>query len=187
MLLPVIKNLLPRRSRLSILDVGCGTGVITSALAEQGHELTGIDVAEDGIAIARQSVPAARFFVLGAYDDWLSLAPEGGWDVIIAVEVIEHLYAPQRFLQNCFARTRKGGCVIVTTPYHGYLKNLAISFVGGWDKHFTVHHEGGHIKFFSRQTLSAAVRSCGFDGVVFECCGRVPGLWKSMVCRARRP
>ena len=69
------------------------------------------------------------------------------------------------FLENTFLVLRSGGSLILTTPYHGYLKNLALSLFNKWDKHFTVERRGGHIKFFSEETLARMLSSCGFENV----------------------
>ena len=107
-------------------------------------------------------------------------------DVVVSSEVIEHLYSPQRFLVNVGLTLRSGGSIVLTTPYHGYLKNLALSLANAWDKHHTVAWEGGHIKFFSEKTLTAMLREAGYEQVVFSNAGRMLWLWKSMVCRAVR-
>ncbi len=182
--LPAIKRLLPEGT-LTILDVGCGNGYITSKFAAMGHEVTGVDASEDGIAIARKAYPEVRFEVYSAYDDLTDVVTEA--DVVVSSEVIEHLYRPKLFLENIFKVLRHGGYVILTTPYHGYLKNLALSLFNAWDKHHTVDREGGHIKFFSEKTLTRMLKDCGFDEVVFHNAGWVRWLWKSMVCRARKP
>jgi len=62
-----------------------------------------------------------------------------------------------------------------------------LSLFDKWDKHFSVDHEGGHIKFFSEKTLARMLNDCGFENVMFHNTGRVRWLWKSMVCRAERP
>jgi hypothetical protein len=76
---------------------------------------------------------------------------------------------------------KTGGHLLVSTPYHGYLKNLVLSLVNGWDRHFGVEWEGGHIKFFSRKTLAKMACGEGFKNPRFVCVGRIPGLWKSMI------
>jgi len=107
-------------------------------------------------------------------------------DVITAIEVIEHLFDPERFLVNAAKMLRPGGRLLLSTPYHGYLKNLAISLGNGWDKHFGVHQPGGHIKFFSPATLERMLLKTGFTGLKFTFVGRYPLLWKSMICVACR-
>lgn len=74
----------------------------------------------------------------------------------------------------------------LTTPYHGYLKNLVLSIFNYWDKHHTVDWEGGHIKFFSERTLRQMLMATGFANITFNNAGRLQYLWKSMVCRAQK-
>jgi 2-polyprenyl-6-hydroxyphenyl methylase/3-demethylubiquinone-9 3-methyltransferase len=107
--------------------------------------------------------------------------------LIVSSEVIEHLFLPRRLPETAFALLRPGGLFILTTPYHGYMKNLALSLMNKWDDHHTVHHDGGHIKFFSEKTLRELLENSGFAALTFNNAGRLPWLWKSMVCRAQRP
>ena len=100
--------------------------------------------------------------------------------------MIEHLYSPKTYLQNLHTVLRPSGSIILTTPYHGYLKNLALSITNSWDKHHTVDWEGGHIKFFSEKTLSKMIHEADFVNIQFNNAGRINWLWKSMVCRAEK-
>jgi hypothetical protein len=72
----------------------------------------------------------------------------------------------------------------VTTPYHGYVKNLLIAALGKLDSHMDPLWEGGHIKFFSVDALGKLVASHGFRRVELDVYGRLPLLWKSMICTA---
>lgn len=75
--------------------------------------------------------------------------------------------------------------MIISTPYHGYLKNLALAATGKLDNHFTVLWDGGHIKFWSVKTLSKLLEEYGFEVVEFKGSGRIPYLWKSMLLRVK--
>lgn len=180
-----IKKILPPSCK-SILDVGCGTGVISAKLAALGYEVIGLDASDDGVALARKAFPEIRFEKFSVYDDLTQLLAEPV-DLVVSCEVIEHLYAPRKFLHNITEILKPGGHIILTTPYHGYLKNFSISVLNGWDKHFTVDWEGGHIKFFSQRTLRKLLEDCDFRDIRFANAGRVRWLWKSMVCRAEKP
>jgi 2-polyprenyl-3-methyl-5-hydroxy-6-metoxy-1,4-benzoquinol methylase len=182
-ILPAIIKLLPG-GRLSILDTGCGNGFIAGKLSALGHEVIGMDLSEDGIAIARSAHPHLKFEVGSVYDDLRTIIDEV--DVVISSELIEHLFSPQSYLKNVQHVVRPGGCIILSTPYHGYAKNILISLLGLWDKHHTVDQEGGHIKFFSEYTLTRMLQASGFGDITFNNAGRVPWLWKSMVCRAKK-
>ncbi|MGA9246386.1 MAG: class I SAM-dependent methyltransferase [Silvibacterium sp.] len=187
-LLPSLLSLssgLPPRSR--VLDVGCGNGSVALEFAERGQSVVGIDLDEAGIRIARQSCPAGRFEVLAADKDILENLGEEPFDLVYSAEVIEHLYDPRSFMAGCYVATKPQGRFICTTPYHGFWKNLAISLAGGWDKHADPLFDGGHIKLFSRRTLSALMIEAGFEELQFRGAGRYPYLWKSMVIACTKP
>lgn len=103
------------------------------------------------------------------------------------MEVIEHLYRPRAFVSfiRNILETNGGGQFIVTTPYHGYLKNLTIAAANKMDHHLSALWEGGHIKFWSRRTLGILLRDAGFDRLTFIGVGRIPYLWRHMVFNAR--
>jgi 2-polyprenyl-3-methyl-5-hydroxy-6-metoxy-1,4-benzoquinol methylase len=170
-----------------VLDVGCGNGSIATELHHRGYHVTGVDMAQAGIRIARESCPAGRFELLAADSAILQNLDEQPFDLVYSLEVIEHLYDPRNFLKGCFAAVRSGGSFIVSTPYHGYLKNLTISLAGGWDRHADPLFDGGHIKFFSRETLSSLLKEAGFVNLRFRGAGRFPYLWKSMVIAGAKP
>ena len=123
-----------------------------------------------------------NFYNLGVQDDPdVVVAAEGLFDAVVSTEVIEHLFSPHLLPQFARALLRENGKLIVTTPYHGYLKNLALSVAGKWDHHHTALWHGGHIKFFSRTTLTKLLEENGFRVVAFHGVGRAPYLWKSMM------
>jgi len=185
-LVPAVTRILIERfegRRARIVDLGCGNGYVSARVARLGFDVVGVDASEDGIRLAQGAYPCARFAVGSIYDEDLpsQMGVGDGADAVIALEVVEHLFYPRRLFEQSRRILRKGGLLIVSTPYHGYLKNLAISLAGGWDKHFTASWDGGHIKFFSEETLGALAREAGFRDLRFEGVGRAPWLWKSMI------
>jgi 2-polyprenyl-3-methyl-5-hydroxy-6-metoxy-1,4-benzoquinol methylase len=111
--------------------------------------------------------------------------PAGGYQVVTAVEVIEHLYAPRMLVDAAKVYLAPGGRLLLTTPYHGYWKNLAVAVTGKCDKHFNPLWDGGHVKFFSPSTLRKLLEQQGIGDVRFGFAGRFPGFRKSMVCSCR--
>ena len=167
----------------SICDLGCGNGHITGRLAALGYEVTGIDASLSGLRIARQQYEEAKF--IQAYID-RDLNGLGEHDLVISSDVIEHLYRPSDLLEAAHALLKPNGQVLIGTPYHGYLKNLALAVTGRMDAHFSALHDGGHIKFFSVDSLSRLMRNHGFVDPGFTFYGRAPWLWKNMICHARK-
>ena len=120
-----------------------------------------------------------------AYDD---LATQyGQFPVVLSLEVVEHVYAPRRYVRTVFALLTAGGTAIISTPFHGYWKNLALALTGRMDDHFTALWDHGHIKFWSKRTLSMLLEEAGFVSVRFELTGRIRPLAKSMIAIARKP
>ena len=172
--------------RIRILDLGCGNGFIASRLSELGHEVTGIDAATDGINIARATYPKVTFNHGSIYEnDWAGSLDES-FDCVVSLEVVEHLLYPRILFEKSHRLLKSGGHFILSTPYHGYLKNLALSLVNGWDKHFDVTWDGGHVKFFSRKTIQLMAAEAGFKNLRFFGVGRFPWLWKSMFLLAEK-
>ena len=172
----ILKGLSPQR----ILDLGCGNGSLTRHIAALGCEVVGCDPDEHGLEIARRNVPGATFVTCGVYDESTPLDGEQ-FDVVLSSEVIEHLFYPGRLVEFADRLLTPKGHLVLTTPYHGYLKNLALSVFDKWDFHHTPLFDGGHIKFWSRRTLSKLVEQYDFSVTDFHGAGRVTWLWKSMI------
>jgi 2-polyprenyl-3-methyl-5-hydroxy-6-metoxy-1,4-benzoquinol methylase len=170
-----------------VLDVGSGNGFVCGQFLERGCRVVGVDLSRQGIEISRQAHPQGRFEVLSADDKILQNLGEEPFDIVVSTEVIEHLYSPWDYARGCFAALKPGGRFICTTPYHGYLKNLALSLLGKWDSHADPLRDGGHIKFWSRQTLTHLLQQTGFVNSQFNGAGRLPWLWMTMVAKAERP
>ncbi|HET8611542.1 MAG TPA: class I SAM-dependent methyltransferase [Sphingomonas sp.] len=179
---PAILKIAAEHKARTVLDAGCGNGALAADLARAGHEVVGIDGDAGGIEIARKRYPGARFEV-GTFEG----DPPGQFDFVCSTEVVEHLYSPHLLAEYCYKALRPGGTLAMSTPYHGYLKNLALSVFDKWDKHHTVDWHGGHIKFWSRNTLSKLLENAGFDVTGFAGVGRLPYLWMSMILIARKP
>jgi 2-polyprenyl-6-hydroxyphenyl methylase/3-demethylubiquinone-9 3-methyltransferase len=168
-----------------LFDLGCGNGSIGAAVGREGWDVTGVDVSSDGIAYANRVHPELRLETGSAYED---LAGKyGTFPVVVSLEVVEHLYDPRTYARTLFDLLEPGGTAIVSTPYHGYWKNLVIALTGKMDHHFHALWDHGHIKFWSIPTLTELLREAGFETPRFERVGRISPLAKSMIAIARKP
>jgi 2-polyprenyl-3-methyl-5-hydroxy-6-metoxy-1,4-benzoquinol methylase len=165
-------------------EIGCGNGATAHFLYELGFSVTGVDPSESGIALAQKAFPEASLHVGSAYDDLAAIY--GTFPLVISLEVIEHCFHPRRFARTFFSLLEPGGLGILSTPYHGYWKNLALAITGRWDAHLGPLWDGGHIKFFSTATLGALLQEVGFRQISFVRVGRIPPLAKSLIAIAHR-
>jgi 2-polyprenyl-3-methyl-5-hydroxy-6-metoxy-1,4-benzoquinol methylase len=178
----------PLSSETRILDVGCGNGFTVGFLLQKGCNVVGIDASPDGIEIAKRTYPQARFEILSAENgNILSHLNCEPFDIVVSTEVMEHVYDPHAFARCCYHALRPGGRFICSTPYHGYLKNLVLACFNRWDRHANPLWLGGHIKFWSRKTLSQLLTDTGFANLRFRGAGRLPFLWMTMLMAADRP
>lgn len=170
-----------------VLDVGCGNGFLCGEFLKRGCKVVGTDLSEQGIELAQRNYPNARFELLGADSNILERLVEEPFDVVVSTEVVEHLYSPRDWAKGCYTALKRGGTFVCTTPYHGYLKNLAISLFGRWDTHANPLWDGGHIKLWSKRTLHQLLTEAGFRNLRFRGAGRIPGFWMTMVVKAEKP
>jgi 2-polyprenyl-3-methyl-5-hydroxy-6-metoxy-1,4-benzoquinol methylase len=169
-----------------VADLGCGNGAFLSRLRGRGWTLAGIDLSTSGIAIARRQWPDIRFEVADATAD-LAFLGYGTFDAVISTDVVEHVFLPRLFAANCFRLLKPGGTIVISTPYHGYAKNLCIALTNEWDRHHDPLWDYGHIKFWSVPTLSELLFESGFQDLEWRGVGRFPLFWNEMVIRASVP
>ena len=113
-----------------ILDIGCGAGLASEALARRGHAVLGLDAAPDAVAAAQAHAEGqglALEYRTGAAED---LVAEGAaFPAVVALEVIEHVADPAAFMALLARLTAPGGLVFVST-LNRTLRSLAVAKVG---------------------------------------------------------
>jgi 2-polyprenyl-3-methyl-5-hydroxy-6-metoxy-1,4-benzoquinol methylase len=183
-LLPEVLRILRGRDTRSVFDLGCGHGYIADFLSKAGYEVTGVDPSEDGIALGREFYPGLKIYQGSAYDDLP--ARFGIFPIVLSLEVVEHVYDPRAYARTLYELVAPDGIAIVSTPYHGYFKNVLIALSGRWDAHHSPLWDHGHIKFWSVDTLERLLLEVGFKSIDFRRVGRIPALAKSMIAVAKK-
>ena len=188
-LLPAVKGIVGKadggKEATRIFDLGCGNGSVAHEFQKLGFHVVGVDASVSAIREANQRYPSLRLEIGSVYDDLANTY--GTFPIVLSLEVVEHLYFPRKFATTLFRLVEPGGMAVVSTPYHGYWKNLVLALSGRMDRHFTALWDHGHIKFWSVHTLRTLLEEAGFHVVKFLRVGRVPLLAKSMIVVARKP
>ena len=152
-------------------------------LSSLGFDAVGVDIDKRAIAIAQAN--GIKAHLGSAYDDLAVIY--GTFPLVVSLEVIEHCIDPCAFIKTFLSLIAHGGIGFLSTPYHGYLKNIALAISGRMDSHFTALWDGGHVKFFSIRTLRELLKDLGATDAQFLRIGRVPVLAKSMVAIVHKP
>lgn len=179
-LLPTVLRCLPA-APATVFELGCGNGSTARELIVRGYDVRGIDSSAEGVEFASKF---GKFEARSVYDD---LSCYGKFDVVLSLEVIEHLTDPRTFTNRVKELLKPDGIAIISTPYHGYAKNLALSLTNKWDSHINPLWDGGHIKFWSRSTMGQLFNEAGLREAEFYRVGRIPALAKSMIFVFRPP
>ncbi len=111
------------KTNLDILDIGCGYGYLTYSMKKLGHNVCGIDVSSRAIEVAKKQF--GNFFENATVEQYFEKTKKR-FDLITAVEVIEHLIDPNKFLQYCIKLLKDKGQIIITTPNKLYNKKSSI-------------------------------------------------------------
>ena len=109
-----VVDLIPNNS--DILDIGCLNGNFCNFIKENGHiikSFTGIDFSEKLIHMAKHRFPE-QSWITSDYSD--IPFPDNSFDVVTAMEILEHIEDPEKLLSEAKRVCRSGGSVIVTTP-----------------------------------------------------------------------
>lgn len=113
---------------LKILDIGCGAGLLSESMAVLGAQVTGVDPTAKNIAIARAHAASTGLDIdyrQGAVED----LPQQEFDVVLNMEVVEHVESLSGFMQRCCSLTRTGGLQFVATINRNLL-SLMVAIVG---------------------------------------------------------
>jgi len=100
-----------------VLDVGCGGGILSEAMAHRGADVTGIDLGESPLGVARLHAQEQGVAVEYRHISVEALAEEqpGHYDVVTCMEMLEHVPDPASVVRACAALVRQGGYVFFST------------------------------------------------------------------------
>lgn len=101
---------------LRLLDIGCGGGLVSEPMARLGAEVTGADAAAENIEVARVHAAQSDLPIDYRATTAEAILAEGArFDVVLALEIVEHVADPQEFITTCARLLRPGGVLIAST------------------------------------------------------------------------
>lgn len=159
---------------LSVLDIGCGGGLVAEPMARLGAHVTGVDASDRNIAVATAHANGQNLSIGYRATSAEELAAEGAsFDVILALEIIEHTADPASFLASCRRMLRPGGIMVLST-LNRTSKSFLLGIVGAeyllrWVPRGT--HDWR--KFLRPSELARLLRDggfelCGLKGLIYN-------------------
>jgi glycosyltransferase involved in cell wall biosynthesis len=141
-----------------VLEVGCAEGWLSAALRAQGHEVTGLDATEvEGVRVRTDH------FVRADPDHGLPDEVGGGYDVVIAADVIEHVHDPECLVQEMTDRLAPAGTLIASVPNLGHWYPRVRIAVGRFDYDQRGILDRTHLRFFTRRSFRRLAERSGLE------------------------
>jgi len=150
-------------SGMTVLDIGCGGGILAEAMAKQGASVTGIDLADKALKVAElhslDSGVAVRYKKIAAED--LALRESAQYDIVTCMEMLEHVPEPASIVLACASLVKPGGKVFFSTLNRNP-KSFLFAIVGA-EYLLRLLPKGTHdyTKFITPAELSVFARKAG--------------------------
>jgi 2-polyprenyl-6-hydroxyphenyl methylase/3-demethylubiquinone-9 3-methyltransferase len=149
----------------TVVDVGCGGGILAEAMAKKGAQVTGIDLSEKALKIADlhslDSGIQVRYELVAAED--LAAREPGRYDVVTCMEMLEHVPDPAAVVQACATLVKPGGHVFFSTLNRN-LKSYLFAVIGAeYVLHLLPKGTHDYAKFITPAELSQFIRNAGMS------------------------
>lgn len=152
---------LPTGKRL--LDIGCGSGILLQMAQNRFEDVRGIDIAEPAVALTRQKNIQAEIVNLNV--DRISF-PDGYFDAITILSVIQYFYDMDRVLQECSRVLSSSGILLLSVPNIRAIWRVMKLFVGGSFPGVSLdtgNYDGGTLHYFATSNIRILLARNGFD------------------------
>lgn len=142
-----------------LLDIGCATGILLSVGKARGMEVLGVDISKSAVRfVKREGLPAVN----GTVETVAKRMKLDRFDIVTALEIIEHEYDPIDMVKTVRTILKNSGILVITTP----------NFDSPWVKLMGTHWVGfshpEHLSFFTPETLTRVLKLAGFRKITVE-------------------
>lgn len=187
--IPWIIQEIQKSQSKDVLDIGCGGGFLTNALSAKGYTVTGIDLSESSLEIAKKHDSTKRVQYLKA-DAYALPFPDQSFDVVCAMDILEHVEQPQRLIKEASRVLRPGGFFFFHTFNRNPLSYILIIKGVDWFVRNAPKNMHVYSLFIKPKELTQMLQN---ESMQVECLkGFVPdfftaGFWKLLITRRVSP
>ncbi|MCW3781431.1 bifunctional 2-polyprenyl-6-hydroxyphenol methylase/3-demethylubiquinol 3-O-methyltransferase UbiG [Defluviimonas salinarum] len=151
---------------LRLLDIGCGGGLLSEPMARLGATVIGADAAARNIPVAQLHAEAQGLGIDYRHTTAEALAVAGEvFDVVLAMEIVEHVADPQEFVTTCRELLKPGGLMIASTINRNTKSFLAAIIGAEWVMRWLPKGTHDWAKFITPDELAGQMRKAGLDPV----------------------
>jgi 2-polyprenyl-6-hydroxyphenyl methylase / 3-demethylubiquinone-9 3-methyltransferase len=151
---------------LRLLDIGCGGGLLSEPMARLGATVVGADAAERNIPVARLHAEQSGLTIDYRHTTAEALAAGGeAFDVVLAMEIVEHVADPQGFVTTCRDLLKPGGLMVMSTLNRTAKSFLAAIIGAEWVMRWLPRGTHDWQKFITPEDLYGLIRTAGLDPV----------------------
>ncbi len=140
----------------SVLEIGCARGATARLLQERGCRVVGVELNPEVARVAEQQLDRV------IQGDIQQVEPDEEFDLVLALELFEHLTENEKFLRRAAGWLRPGGQILLSVPNVGHYSIVEDLIAGRWDYLPIGLLCYTHYRFFTRPTLEDWIESCGF-------------------------
>lgn len=157
------------------LDLGCGGGILTHALAEAGHDVCGIDLSENSLEVGRRYDPTGRVNYYKG-DALNAPFPDASFDLVCAMDILEHVEDPARLIREAGRLLKPDGLFFFHTFNRTWLSYLLV--IKGVDWFVRLSPKNMHVKRLFIKPCELEGMCSSADLEVLEMKGFAPKIWQ---------
>lgn len=145
-----------------VLDLGCGDGHIMEKIKKAGGEVVGIDISNESIELAKNK--GFEVYKFNLEEDW-SIFFKNKFDLVVAGEIIEHVYDTDNFLRCIYKVLKVNGKLSISTPNVASIGRRIMLFLGinPFLETTLRKKDAGHIRYFTFHDLRHLLKEHSFD------------------------